>query len=471
MPAIAEALRGVAKESKSHAGHGTAKLRYHHGPMHDWQPLLQGGLATAALEAVNAIAADLPRAPIVAPVAISPEGAVSWRSSLASGRAGQALFYAYLSFHPSASEGPADLALDLLDQATEGAAAVPMSESLFSGFPGIAWVEEHLQGRLFEAEEDLHLEMDEAILSLLSVSPWPGEYDLINGLVGLGIYALERLPRPSAIQCLERIVGALARGAERGPEGAAWFSPPARISPFKLEVYPKGLYDLGASHGIAGVIALLAGACRAGVHTAVAHPLLDEAVSWLLARELGSERGFRFPHFFHPEVEPRPSRLAWCYGDVGIAAALLFAARAVGEPAWERRALNVALAAVDPGPRDATVKDAGLCHGAAGLGHLFNRMFQATGEERLAGAARSWYEKALAFREPGLGVGGFRSWATDRAGVSDWRNDPGFLEGAAGVGLALLAAASPVEPEWDRLLLVVTPPGDVQYPTGKEINL
>jgi len=84
-------------------------------------------------------------------------------------------------------------------------------------------------------------------------------------------------------------------------------------------------------------------------------------------------------------------------------------------------------------------------------------MFQSTGEERLAAAARSWYAKALAFRQPDLGVGGFRSWAADVAGVLGWRNDPGFLEGAAGVGLALIAAVSPIDPEWDRLLLAVTP--------------
>lgn len=427
-----------------------------HGRVSSWQPLLQGNPAARALEAVEAIAAALPQAPIEPPVAAGPEETIAWRCSLASGRAGQALFYGYLSFS-SADDGPADLAIELLDQAAEGVAAVPMSESLFSGFPGVAWTAEHLQGRVFEAEGDPQLAMDEAILSLLSRSPWPGEYDLINGLAGLGIHALERLPRPSAVACLERVIEELARGAE----GGAWFSPPGRISSFKLAVYPKGLYDLGTSHGIAGVIALLAAACRAGVHTRIARPLLDEAVSWLLARELSGEQGFHFPHFHHPEVEPRPSRLAWCYGDVGIAAALLFAARTVGEPSWEARALGVALDAAEPGARAETVRDAGLCHGAAGLGHLFNRMFQATGEERLAEAARSWYERALAFREPGRGVGGFRSWATDATGVSDWRDDPGFLEGAAGVGLALLAAVSTVEPEWDRLLVAATPPGRV----------
>ena len=104
------------------------------------------------------------------------------------------------------------------------------------------------------------------------------------------------------------------------------------------------------------------------------------------------------------------------------------------------------------------VRDACLCHGAAGVAHLFNRLYQATGEEPLAAAARVWFEHTLAYRQSGLGVGGFRSWSSDLSGVSGWRNDPGFLEGAAGVGLALLAAVSPVDPEWDRLLLAATPP-------------
>ena len=426
-----------------------------------WSPLLDGDLAAEALAAVEAVAGALPRAPIEPPAGISPEGAIAWRSSLAAGRAGQALFYAYLSLHRPADGTLADLGIELLDRATEGTAAAPMSESLLSGFPGIAWTTEHLQGRIFESDADPNLEIDETVLTLLSRSPWPGEYDLINGLVGLGIYALERLPRPTAVQCLERIVGELDRSAEHGPEGAAWLTPPGRLAPFKLVAYPEGLYDLGASHGIAGVIALLAAACRAGVHAGVARRLLDQAVSWLLARELDGGRGLRFPHFFYPGIEPGPSRLAWCYGDLGVAATLLFAARAVNEPSWERRALAVALAAAEPGPWVATVQDAGLCHGAGGVAHLFNRMSQATGEERLAAAARSWYAAALAFRQPGLGVGGFRSWAADLSGAFGWRNDPGFLEGAAGVGLALLAAVSPVDPAWDRLLLAATPPGDL----------
>ncbi|HEX7277236.1 MAG TPA: lanthionine synthetase LanC family protein, partial [Acidimicrobiales bacterium] len=82
--------------------------------------------------------------------------------------------------------------------------------------------------------------------------------------------------------------------------------------------------------------------------------------------------------------------------------------------------------------QDAGVVDAGLCHGAAGLLHVSNRLYQATGDERQAAAARRWLEPALTLPVAGAG----------------------FLEGRAGVGLALLAATTDVEPEWDRILLL-----------------
>ena len=86
--------------------------------------------------------------------------------------------------------------------------------------------------------------------------------------------------------------------------------------------------------------------------------------------------------------------------------------------------------------------------GAAGLGHLFNRMFQATGEKCLAQAARFWFERTLRMRRPGRGVGGYEAWQLDDDGQVTWIADPGLLTGAAGIALALLATATPVEPAW-----------------------
>ncbi|MES1210968.1 MAG: lanthionine synthetase LanC family protein, partial [Acidobacteriota bacterium] len=148
------------------------------------------------------------------------------------------------------------------------------------------------------------------------------------------------------------------------------------------------------------------------------------------------------------------SRLAWCYGDPGIAAALLVAARAAGEPAWEDKALEVARGAARRPPEQSFVRDAGVCHGAAGLAHLFNRFWQASGEEIFRDAALHWIERTLEFRVPGEGIAGFSAWHAMSGPNGQWAAEPGLLEGATGIALVLLAAISTVEPEWDRILLV-----------------
>jgi hypothetical protein len=62
-------------------------------------------------------------------------------------------------------------------------------------------------------------------------------------------------------------------------------------------------------------------------------------------------------------------------------------------------------------------------------------------------------------RKPGEGCGGYLVWTSDgQPNTSKWTGDPGFLVGSAGIGLALLAAVSDVEPAWDRVLLTSVPP-------------
>ncbi len=419
-----------------------------------WKPLLTGPLADRALRTVHEIAEALPGA------ATHRAGA---QASLASGLAGQALFYAYLALSTS-DEAAADRAAELLEKAADELANTPLPPHLYAGFPGVAWTMEHLQGILFAAPEDGEeaedpiLEIDEALLGPLGRSPWVGEYDLIGGLAGLGVYALERLPRPSARTLLERIVDRLAELSEEMEEGSAWFTPPERLPEWQREIHTRGNYNLGVAHGLPGVVPVLAGACAAGVAVERARPLLESSVSFLLARRLPPGSQSCFAGSYAPWEEPSPTRLAWCYGDPGIAASLLAAARAVGNAEWERQALDIALVAAAREEATALVRDAGLCHGSAGVGHLFNRMYQATGEERLAAAARLWFERTFGFQVPGEPVAGFRAWEVGLEGSPGWRADAGFLEGAAGVGLALLGAVAGVEPAWDRVLLVSLPP-------------
>lgn len=323
------------------------------------------------------------------------------------------------------------------------------SHRLYGGFPGVGWVVEHLTGQLLDEEEDLGAAVAELLAARLA-DPWRDEFDLISGLCGLALYAVERGERPGGRECRERVVARLAERAERLPEGLAWRTPPEELIPERRAVAPEGTFDCGVAHGVPGVIGVLSLARAAGVESGT---LLEESVAWLLAQRLPSGELSQFPYSVTPGRVPGPSRLAWCYGDLGVAAVLLLAARAAEGRDWEGEALAIAHCAAGRDAATSGVVDAGLCHGAVGLAHLFHRMGRSTGDPVLLGAARDWLARGLDLRRPGQGIAGFQSLDPEAEGGAVWVDDPSFLCGTTGVALALLAAATPVEPRWDRLLL------------------
>ncbi len=413
-----------------------------------WSPILEGDQAARAAAAVIAVAEAIGDEPLTQRFIHAP---------LAAGEAGVALLFQYLH-RARPGSGYGEIAQQRLERAIEALANGHHRPSLFSGFTGVAWVSEHLQGVPAGSageEDDPNGDIDAALLHHLSRTPWPYSFDLTDGLVGYGVYALERLPRPSAAACLELVVERLVETASPRPGGLVWYTPRDKLPEPNRPWYPQGCENLGVAHGTPGVIALLARICAAGVAAERARPLLSGAVSWLLTQKLPAGGTSVFPYSVGAEVRVRPARTAWCYGDPGIAVALLGAARSAGEPEWEREALALAGEAARRPPESCGVEDAGLCHGAAGLGHMLNRLYRATGDPELLAAARTWYGRALDFWEPGRGIGGFLAFTPpdDNADELVWNAEPGFLSGSAGIALALLAAVSEVDPAWDRVLL------------------
>src|SRR5262249_43152241 len=119
-----------------------------------------------------------------------------------------------------------------LDQAMAAVSAVPVPASLYGGLTGVGWAVAHLEGGLLGIDRGRDLdEIDEALGDHLRPAPWSDDFDLVAGLVGLGVYALERLPRPAAAACLERVVGHLAAAAECLPAGVAWWTDPRWLPP------------------------------------------------------------------------------------------------------------------------------------------------------------------------------------------------------------------------------------------------
>jgi lantibiotic modifying enzyme len=355
------------------------------------------------------------------------------------------------------------IAREHLEQAIERLGYLANNPWFFSGYSGVAWTVDHFihMGLVEEGDEDLNDEIDKALMDFLSHDPWIGLPELIAGAAGIGLYGLDRGGRGRGPEIVRRVIDILFQKAEQTPHGIAWFDPPELLHYVSRERHPNGFFNLGTSHGNPGVIGFLAEAAYRG--DVRARALLDASMSWLLAcRDLFQDGSLFGTGFARGEkTNAHGSRLSWCYGDLGISEVILLAARRTGNPSWEIEALKVAGAcATRPNPRSA-VCDAGLCHGAFGNAHLFARLYNATADAVFSGVAQNFYEMGLDLRRETPEAGGFLAFHAPR--VEDpmqdtWIPKTGLLEGSAGIGLALLAATTPIEPLWDRQILAHVPP-------------
>lgn len=383
------------------------------------------------------------------------------RPGLGSGASGAALFLAYygLAFEDAGAEARA---AELLKRAGEGHYGRPDGIGLYAGACGIGWAAEHLTtfGPARPAPRQDEFPLDREIARRLADGSRRFPYDLTRGLCGLAVYALGRLPRSSAAESLEHIVSRLEESAEPGRPGLTWLSPPEFLPPHERALAPRGHWNVGVAHGVPGVIAVLARVVAAGIAQGRAEPLLDGAVTWLLAQERDGE-GDRYPAWVARENAQPPARTGWCYGDAGVAGALFGAARAVDRLDWEERALDLARDVARRSAEACRIAEGGVCHGAFGLAHIFLRLYRATADAEFYDAARRWIEHALALRERALALREPGEGGTDAlAGAKDGSLEAcphDLLSGAAGIGLVLTGALSDIEPAWDRLLLLDAP--------------
>ena len=421
-----------------------------------WSPLLISHRREAALAAARDIARDL----IDPPSAWAPPGADDNyihinNAGLGFGKAGIALFLGYLARTDPQAADLADEAARLAADAARTVATERMAPSLFAGFCGIGWALLKLQKWDVAGIDEASLEsIDQAVLTYLEHDPWPWHLDVVNGLAGVAVYALDRLPAAPAQEALERIVGHFEAVAEESAAGITWFTPPSLLHEEELERGPRGYYNLGMAHGVPGHISILADLAAAGVATDRTSRLLDGAVKWLLGQTTDDAN---FPYVVGPKAESKPSRVAWCYGLPGISAALWKAGHAVGREEWCRTALEMTRGALERPSEDMGVVDAAFCHGTGGIAHLLHRLYRWSGEEGMAEAARTWIDRTLEWRREGVGLGGYRSHHPNPNAELPYYDSPGMLTGAAGIGATLTAAASELPPEWDHMFLLGDP--------------
>jgi lantibiotic modifying enzyme len=325
--------------------------------------------------------------------------------------------------------------------------------SFSNGYFGFFWALKHLENNessLFYSKT--HFDENQIYEQINSFVSRDLEYDYLHGLLGIVILFVEA----KKYNYLNGLVDYINFNSIKIND---------KMVAFKSIDYHSSnnsyIFDLGLSHGIPSIITIISYIYGAGIAKEKCLKLLNGSISWLLQQKLPEGSLSIFPYSVPVEkpenYQPAPSRLAWCYGDLGIARSLWLAGKATGNETWKNEAVQIMLhASKRRNLEENRVYDAGLCHGSAGIAHIFNRFYQDTQIEDFKEAALYWYKVTLNFATHEDGIGGYKMFvpAPNDNEEGTWENSAGLLEGSAGIGLALLAAISDEEPKWDRCLLL-----------------
>ena len=206
--------------------------------------------------------------------------------------------------------------------------------------------------------------------------------------------------------------------------------------------------NLGLAHGVPSI--LLALSLQTG--DADAMDMLTRGVDFLLScRQNNTANGSLFPHRLTNGLPDQPGRLAWCYGDAGVGAALWQIALNCNRPDWQADAIGILHnAAARRGAEPNRVLDACLCHGSAGLALLFYKMAIVSGHTEFLDAASHWTRATLDHGQSPAAAAGYQFLTTGNHYVSSYS----LLEGITGVGLALLALLDSDTLGWEQGILL-----------------
>lgn len=270
--------------------------------------------------------------------------------------------------------------------------------------------------------------------------PHAQEFDLFYGLTGLGVYWLRRDPSSAnfhdVLSYLVRLVDPIRDDPDRLPGWWTLHDPSGHQS----TAFPYGHANLGMAHGSGGPLALLSLGARAGTVVPGQIDAIDRICATFDAVRHETDTQTWWPYWITSTRQIRgrlgpgePSRPSWCYGTPGLARAQQLAGIALGDTARQRlaeQALRTCLS--DPRQLD-QVRDAGLCHGIAGVLHTVAR--------------------ASTDAPPGM----FRNDLRDLRGrmlAAPIGTPHGLLGGAPGRELALLTAETGTTASgWDLCLL------------------
>lgn len=199
-------------------------------------------------------------------------------------------------------------------------------------------------------------------------------------------------------------------------------------------------YNIALSHGISSIIAVLSQINSPYIDHTIRNRIITKACNYVLSQEINPDQyGCYFPStsLDNESQNIRRSRVAWCYGDLGVAAALWQAGVLLNNTKWKSKAIEVyTYSSSRRASIDSMIYDAELCHGSASVAMMYEYMYKQTNEYLFCLTRNYWLEQTLSMSYFNDGLAGYKTW---QGQDNSWENCFDLLNGITGIGLMLLS--------------------------------
>jgi len=207
---------------------------------------------------------------------------------------------------------------------------------------------------------------------------------------------------------------------------------------YNKRTFERDYVDLGVAHGIGGLIGIIGQCFQNLTDKENSIKLLFNLYEFYKKSEMKFENISLFPYGASNKVKNSSSRLAWCYGDPGIGLMFLNTGINTGNTELSDYGIKVLLhSSFRKNPETTQINNCFLCHGSSGLAMIFLNAFKKTGIHQFREASDFWMQYSLENFDEAIKM-----------------NYPGFLNGLAGLGLAILSYETNENLLWEDLLLL-----------------
>lgn len=294
------------------------------------------------------------------------------------------------------------------------------------GLGGVGVLFNYLQQQQFidENSDEFLLQCDEVLFVALQRMLDNNNLDFMHGATGLILYFLDRKKHlPQIFNLLYAVIDAQLNDP---------------------------VFNCGMAHGWVSIMMILTRYADM-THDLQAKIRLQQITDALLTHKSTDLQSLAvYPSIVNGSQRNYNVPLGWCYGDNVIATALYRTGTTLGNSQIIDEGVALAMHAANRNTeKNSGVLDACLCHGSAGVAHIFKKWYTLTGNTFFRDQYQNWINSTLVLSSFDDGVGGYKKYTGNTYA-------PKFplLDGAAGVALVLTDLVSDTPVDWDHFFLL-----------------